>query len=337
MTVAFDHPEIATPPTPERFAPALAAKHRLGWWELAPFLLLAVVPFVAPEQLPLATQIVVYIIFALSLDLLVGYSGIVTLGHALFFGLGAYTAGILSARGFGEPFLGLVAAMLVAAAIGAGLGAIVLRTARFTLLMLTLSSVFLASEIANKAGWLTGGVDGLTGVETWPLFGKIEFDFFGQTGFLYASAILIVVWAVVRLLVHAPFGQSIAAIRDNRDRAAAIGMGVLPRLVLMFSISAAIAGLAGALQAEITQFVGLKAISFELSAEILVMLALGGAGRIYGAFIGPAVFLVAQDYLSKDNPELWQVWLGLGVIAAVLFARGGLAGLIVSLARRVRP
>ena len=202
--------------------------------------------------------------------------------------------------------------------------------------MLTLSSVFLASEIANKATWLTGGVDGLVGVSTWPVLGVFEFDLFGQTGYAYAAAILLLAWFGVRWLVHAPFGQSIMAIRDNPGRATAIGIPVLPRLVLIYAIACGLAGLAGALQAEINQFAGLKDIGFELSATILVILALGGAGRLYGAMVGPVAYLVAQDALSKDNPVLWQLWLGVLIVLVVLFAPGGILGIADRVAARWR-
>ena len=304
-------------------------KHRLSLWELTPFLVLAILPFVARDYLPLATQIIIYIIFTLSLDLLVGYAGIVTLGHAVFFGIGAYTAGIISVRGgWGEGLSGLLISATISGAAGVLFGSVVLRTARFTLLMLTLSAVFLANEIANKASWITGGVDGLSGIDIWPLFGIFAFDMFGITGFIYALAALLVVWIFMRWLVHSPFGQSIAAIRDNRSRAAAIGIAVLPRLVVVYGISCAIAGFAGALQTQVIQFVGLKAASFELSADVLIMLAIGGAGRIYGAFLGPVIYLAAQDYFAKDDPVLWQLWLGLIVMAVATFARGGLMALL---------
>ena len=319
------------------FRHALARKHRLRPAEALPVLALLAVPLLGPEYYALGTEVVITTIFALSLDLLVGYAGIVTLGHAVFFGLGTYATGIASAHGWGEPLSGLLIGVAVAAAMGAILGAIVLRTAKFTLLMLTLSSVFLAGEVANKATWLTGGVDGVVGISTWPVLGIFEFDLFGQTGFAYASAVFLAVWLGLRWLVHAPFGQSIMAIRDNPGRAAAIGMAVLPRLVLVYAISCGIAGLAGALQAEINQFAGLKDISFELSASILVMLALGGAGRLYGAMAGPAAYLVAQDVLAKDNPVLWQLWLGVLIVAVVLFAPGGLLGIADRLAARLRP
>jgi branched-chain amino acid transport system permease protein len=315
------------------FALYLRRRHRFRPIEALPILVLAAIPFV-PDYLPLATQAVIYIIFALSLDLLVGAAGIVTLGHATFFGLGAYASGLLSAHGWGEPLSGLVAGAAVAAGGGALLGAIVLRTARFTLLMLTLCAVFLAAEIANKATWATGGVDGLTGIQTSPLFGLFAFDFFGWTAFYYACAVLGLVWFSVRQFLHAPIGQGILAIRDNPERAAAIGMPVLQRLNLVFVLSAALAGVAGALQAQITQFVGLNSIGFELSAQVLVMLALGGAGRLYGAFVGPALFVVAQDQLAKLDPALWNLWLGLIVLAIVLVARGGVLGVIDRLLRR---
>jgi branched-chain amino acid transport system permease protein len=315
------------------FRAALRRKHRFHPGEVLPLLLLLAVPLLGSEYYALGTQVIVAIIFALSLDLLVGYAGVVTLGHAVFFGIGAYAAGIASVHGWGEPLSGLLIGAATAAVAGALLGAVVLRTARFTLLMLTLSSVFLAGEVANKAAWVTGGVDGLTGVNTWPLLGAFEFDLFGQVGYAYAAVALVLAWLGLRYLVHAPFGQSVMAMRDNPGRAAAIGMAVLPRLVLVYAISTGLAGLAGALQAEVNQFVGLKDIGFELSATVLVMLALGGAGRLYGAFAGPAAYLVAQDILAKDNPVLWQLWLGVLIVAVVLFAPGGILGIADRLGR----
>lgn len=310
-----------------KFTAELQRKHRWHWAELLPLIALVGVPLLGTDYYPLATQIAVTVIFTLSLDLLVGYAGIVTLGHSLFFGLGAYASAIASVHGWGEPLSGLLLGTVVATVAGALLGSIVLRTSRFTLLMLTLSSVFLASEVANKMGWLTGGADGLSGVSTWPLFNIWEFDLYGWTGYVFAAAAFVVIWLMLRWFVHSPFGQSIMAIRDNAGRASAIGMAVLPRLIIVYAFACGIAGLAGALQAEINQFAGLKDIGFEQSAVVLVMLALGGAGRLYGAVVGPAVFLIAQDWLAKRNPVMWELWLGVLIIAVVLFAPGGLASL----------
>ncbi|MGV1988642.1 branched-chain amino acid ABC transporter permease [Agrobacterium sp. 22-221-1] len=324
-------PRISTP----AFRDTLREKHRIRVSEGLILLALAVVPLLGEHYYALGTQILVAVIFALSLDLLVGYAGIVTLGHAAFFGVGAYAAGIASQRGWGEPLSGLLIGGIASAVVGLAVGAIVLRTSRFTLLMLTLCTVFLFSEIANKATSITGGVDGLLGIETWPVLGLLEFDLMGETGYYFSAAVFLLVFAAVRLLVRSPLGQSIMAIRDNPGRAAAIGMAVLPRQLLILTVSAFLAGLAGALQAEVNQFVGLKDIGFELSATILVMLALGGSGRLYGAIIGPSVYLIAQDFLSRDNPVMWQLWLGIILVGLVLFAPGGLVRLLVRIKERL--
>lgn len=309
------------------FAASLRSKHRLRPAELLPLVAVAIVPLLGSGYYPLATQIAITVIFGLSLDLLVGYAGIVTLGHGIFFGVGAYASGIASVHGWGDPVSGLFIGAAAAAVVGVVQGFVVLRTARFTLLMLTLCSVFLVSEVANKAGWLTGGADGLTGVMTGPLLGVWTFDLDGRTGYLFSATVFVLVWIGLRGLVHAPFGQAIMAIRDNPGRAEAIGMAVRPRLLIVYTVSAAIAGTAGALQAEIDQFAGLKNVGFEISATILVMLALGGTGRLYGAMAGPAVYLIAQDFLAKINPAMWQLWLGLLIVATVLFVPGGLSSL----------
>lgn len=319
-----------------KFADGLRARHRPRAAELLPLVAMALVPFAGEEYYALGTLVLTSIIFAVSLDLVVGYAGIVTLGHALFFGIGAYATGLASVRGWGEPLSGLLIGAAAAALVGAVIGGIILRTARFTLLMLSLGAVFLGNEIANKAAWLTGGVDGLTGVDTWPVLGLFEFDLYGRTGYYYAAAVLVVVLIGARWLVHAPFGQSIMAIRDNPVRAASLGMAVMPRLVLVWTISCGLAGLAGALQAEINQFAGLKDISFELSASILVMLAIGGTGRLYGAVVGPVLYMVAQDWLAKDDPVAWELWLGVLVVAIVLLMPGGLFGALDRLRARWR-
>jgi branched-chain amino acid transport system permease protein len=320
---------------PQNFAGYLRRKHGLHPAEGLILAALVLVPLFGDQYYALGSQILVAVIFALSLDLLVGYAGIVTLGHAAFFGVGAYAAGIASKHGWGEPISGLLVGACAAALAGAVIGTIVLRTTRFTLLMMTMCTVFLFGEIANKATSITGGVDGLLGMETWPVLGRYEFDLMGEVGYWFAAAVFVLVWIGVRQLVHSPFGQSIMAIRDNPGRAAAIGMAVLPRQLLIFIIACALAGLAGGLQAEINQFVGLKDIGFELSATILVMLALGGSGRLYGAILGPAIYLIAQDILSKDNPVLWQLWLGIILVLLVLFAPGGLTQMFVRLKGRL--
>jgi branched-chain amino acid transport system permease protein len=268
------------------------------------------------------------VLFALSLDLILGYAGIVTLGHAAFFGTGAYVAGILAVHGWTEPLSLLVAAGAVAALLGVVTGAIVLRTSGLTLLMVTLVVAELLQEAANRLGWLTGGADGLQGIAIAPLLGLFRFDLFGRTAYLYCLVILFLAWAAARLIVHSPFGRSLVGIRENVTRMHAIGSPVFRRRLRIYAISAGIAGIAGALLTETTQFVALQVLSFELSGTVLVMLILGGVGRLYGAFIGAPLYMIAQDQLARDNPAYWLFWIGLLLVVVVIFARGGMLGIV---------
>jgi len=281
-----------------------------------------------PEYLSLGARILIFILFALSLDLILGYAGIITLGHSAFFGLGAYTAGILSTQlGVNEPFVQLAAAATAAALLGAATGAVILRTKALTLLMLTLAITSIVLEIANKTTWLTGGADGLAGVQVAPILGLFRFDLYGRTAFLYCLVTLFIGWWAVRRIIYSPFGAMLTGIRENTTRMHAIGAPVYWRLVLVYTISATMAGIAGALLTQVNQFVGLNVLGLEPSGDVLVMLILGGVGRLYGAFIGPVVYLVAQDYLAKQYPEYWYFGIGLLLIVVVLFARGGILGL----------
>ena len=301
---------------------------RIRWQEWLPWAVALVAFFLLPEYLSLGARILIYILFALSLDLILGYAGIITLGHSAFFGLGAYTAGILGAKyGVTDPFLQLLAAALAAALLGIATGAVILRTKALTLLMLTLAITSIVLEIANKAGWLTGGADGLSGVKVDPILGLFRFDLFGRTAFLYCLAALFIAWWVVRRLIYSPFGAMLTGIRENTTRMHAVGAPVYWRLVLVYTMSATMAGIAGALLTQVNQFVGLNVLGFEPSGELLVMLILGGVGRLYGAFIGPVVYLIAQDYLAKQFPEYWYFGIGVLLIVVVLFARGGILGL----------
>jgi branched-chain amino acid transport system permease protein len=313
---------------------------RVGWLEWLPFAAALAVFFALPEYVPLGARILVYILFALSLDLILGYAGIITLGHTAFFGLGAYVAGILGAKaGVTDPLLQLAAAGAAAALLGVATGAVILRTKGLTLLMLTLAITSILLEIANKATGLTGGADGLSGIIVSPIVGQFRFDLFGKTAYLYCLLTLVIGWWVVRRVIYSPFGASLVGIRENVVRMHAIGSPAYARLVAVYTISATIAGCAGALLTQTNQFVGLNVLSFEFAGELLVMLVLGGVGRIYGAFVGPLVYMIAQDQLAKQFPEYWYFGIGLLLVAVVLFARGGLLGiadLIVAKVRGVR-
>jgi branched-chain amino acid transport system permease protein len=291
--------------------------------------------FIFPGYLVLISQIMIVGLFAMSLDLILGYAGIVSLGHAAFFGLGAYTAGLLSVQGWGEPLSGLLAAAAVTALFGFLVSFLVVRGGDLTRLMVTLGIGLMLFEAANKAAFITGGVDGLSGMQVGKIFGVFEFDLSGKTAYVYSFAVLFLLFVVLRRLVHSPFGLSLIGIREGGRRMPAIGANVNQRLIVIFTIGAAVAGVAGALLAQTTQFVGLDSLGFARSAELMIILVLGGTGRLYGALIGATVFMIAQDYIAGLNPTYWQFWLGLLLIVIVLFARGGILGGLERLVERI--
>jgi branched-chain amino acid transport system permease protein len=314
----------------------LARQHRLRWPEVLPWLAIVGWFFAFGDLLELGTQIIITVIFAISLDLILGYAGIVTLGHAAFFGLGAYTAGMLAANGWGEPLSGLLIAVLVAAFGGLASGCVVLRAHGLTLIMLTLAIVLALHEAANRMSWLTGGADGLSGINISPLFGRFEFDLWGHTAFWYAAASLLACWLAARRIVHSAFGRALTGIRENAVRMHAIGAPVFARQLIVYTIAAGMAGLAGALLVQTTQAVALTVITFERSGAILIMLVLGGVGRLYGAFVGVPIYMLAQDWLSKLDPTYWYFWVGLILVLVVMFARGGVMGLADAALARLR-
>jgi branched-chain amino acid transport system permease protein len=306
-----------------------SADPRIRWIESLPWIIATGAFFLLPEYLSLGARILIYILYALSLDLIVGYAGIITLGHSAYFGLGAYVAGILAAKaGIGDPMIQLAAAAVAGALLGISTGAIILRTRALTLLMLTLAITSVLLEIANKASALTGGADGLSGVVVAPVLGLFKFDMFGKTAYLYCLLVLFLGWWLVRKLIYSPFGTSLTGVRENSLRMHAIGAPVYWRLVLVYTLSATIAGVAGGLITQTNQFVGLNVLSFESAGELLVMLILGGVGRIYGAFVGPVVYLIAQDLLAKQFPEYWYFGIGTLLVLVVMFARGGVLGIL---------
>ena len=259
------------------------------------------------------------------------------MGHAAFFGLGAYVTGILSAKlGVTDPLLQMLASALAAGLLGLATGALVLRTHGLTQLMLTLAVAAVCLEIANKATPLTGGADGLSGVTIAPILGYFKFDMYGRTAYLWCLALVFAGWYVIRRLIYSPFGAALTGIRENSVRMHAVGAPVFGRLLAVYTFSAMVAGIAGALLTQTNQFVGLNVLGFEPSGELLVMLILGGVGRLYGAFVGPLVFLIAQDYLARQFPEYWYFGIGLMLVIVVLFARGGLLGISDALVARLR-
>lgn len=316
-----------------------AMTHRLpdGRWQKAEivFWLLPIVAyFAASDYLLLASQIFIVGLFALSLDLILGYAGIVSLGHAAFFGVGAYTAGLLATHGWGEPISGLLAGGIVAAVVGLVASFLVVRGRDLTQLMVTLGIGLMLFEAANKAAFITGGVDGLSGMVVGKVLGVFEFDLYGKVAYWYSLAVLFVVFVVVRRMVYSPFGLGLRGLHHGPKRMPAIGASVYRRQVVVFTLGAGVAGIAGALLAQTTQFVGLDSLGFHRSAELMIILVLGGTGRLYGGLVGAFIFMVAQNYLADLNPVYWQFWIGLLLVLVVMFAHGGVLGGLAALLQR---
>jgi len=315
-------PAAALAQARERAAHFLAARHRLRPIEALPWLIALAVFFIFPERMMLGSQALIMILFALSLDLILGFAGIVTLGHAAFFGIGAYTAGLLITRlQWTEPITGLIAAAACAAIAGVLSGWILLRYRGLALLVLTLATTIMLQEAGNLVPDFTGGYDGIPGVTVAPLFGRFDYDLYGHTYYLYALAVLFLLFFVVRRIVYSPFGQALAGIRENVARMHALGSPVHWRLVTAYAIAAAIAGVAGALFAQTNGFVTLGVFDFERSAGVMVMLILGGTGWLYGAFIGAVLYMVLENRLAAVSPEFWQFGLGAVLVAVVLLVR----------------
>jgi branched-chain amino acid transport system permease protein len=319
-------------------SPAIANPHQylatqIRWRTIEiVFWLATLLPFVlAPNYLVLASQIAITALFALSLDLILGYAGIVSLGHATFFGFGAYTAGLLSKWGWGEPLSGLLVSGLAAGLLGYLMSFIIARFRHLALIMITLGFGLLLLEAANSASWLTGGADGLQGVHMWALFGTFKFDLWGYTAYWYSLIVLFLLFLMSRRLINSPFGLSLRGMRENIVRMRAIGAESRAHLQKIYTISAAMAGIAGALLTQTTATVSLGVLDFQRSADILVMLTLGGAGRLYGGLIGAIIFMVSRDQFSGMNPQYWYFPIGVLLIAVVLFLPNGILGGLVQL------
>jgi branched-chain amino acid transport system permease protein len=310
-------------------------KTRWHWLETA-FWLCTLLPFVVtPSYLSLASQIAITALFALSLDLILGYAGIVSLGHAAFFGVGAYAAGLLSKHYWNEPVAGLVLAGILAGVLGYATSHIIVRFRHLALIMLTMGFGLLLHEAANSASHVTGGADGLQGVNTGDLFG-FRFDMFGRTAYAYSLAVLFICFLVARRIIHSPFGLALRGIRENATRMPAIGAPSRAHLRKAYTLSAVIAGMAGALLTNTTSTVSLEVLSFGRSADVLIILILGGAGRLYGGIVGAIIYMVARDQFSGLNPQYWYFWIGLLLVMVVMFLPNGILGGLGALYKKSR-
>ncbi len=311
-------------------------KHQTRWGLLEVLFWMAAAAswFLLPDEHLILTEITIFALLALSIDLILGFAGIVTLGQAAFYGVGAYASGLFSIYITGEPLTGLLVAAAAGAIVALPTSLLLLRGADLTRLMVTLGVAAVLYEIANQAAWLTGGADGLQGITIEPLFGSYDFDIYGHVGYAYCLAVLFVLFVLARYLVASPFGNSLKAIRDNPLRASAVGIPVKARQIAIYTLAGAYAGIAGALFTQTQQFISLDALSFQKSADGLMVLVIGGTGYLYGGLIGALVYELIQDALSSVTPQYWQFWLGILLVAFVLAGRDRPRQIIEQLAAR---
>ena len=290
-------------------------------WEPVLWLLAFAAPLVLPSHALIINEIAIVALFAVSLDLVLGYIGIVSLGHAAFFGMGAYTAALFAKHIHPDPLAGMAVAVGTATVLGALCSFTVMRGTDLTRLMVTLAVGLILMELANKLDWLTGGADGLQGVMMGPVLGQFEFDLYGRTAAFYSLTVLLLCFLLARRLVHSPLGGTLKAIRDNRLRASAIGIPVTARIAVGYTVAAAMAGAAGALLAQTTGFASLDVFEFHRSADVMLILVVGGTGWLYGGVMGAIVFKLLQDMLSAITPQYWTFWLGLFLVVLVMVGR----------------
>jgi branched-chain amino acid transport system permease protein len=279
-----------------------------------------VAPWALPEHALIINEVAIVALFAVSLDLVLGYTGIVSLGHAAFLGVGAYSAALFAKHVMPDPTVGLLVGIAVSTLLGAFCSLSIMRGTDLTRLMVTLGVALILMELANKLDF-TGGADGLQGVVMGPVLGRFEFDLYGQTSATYSLCVLLVLFVLMRRLVHSPFGATLKAVRDNRLRAMAIGISVHQRIAVIYTVAAAVAGAAGALLAQTTSFASIDVFDFHRSADLMLLLVIGGTGWLYGGVTGAIVFKLMQDWLSSITPQYWTFWIGLFLVVLVMVGR----------------
>jgi len=321
---------------PSDVAKLAIARARWRASEAVFWILVVACAFVFPSRYLIMTDIVRLALFAMSLDLILGYAGIVSLGHAAFFGVGAYCAGLLSLHGIiNEPVLALLVAGLAATIVGFLTSFLVIRGADLTRLMVTLGIALLLEALAERFSNITGGTDGLQGIEMQPVLGLFAFDMFGKTGFFYCLVVVFLLFLLARRIVNSPFGLLLRAIRNNPLRAAAIGVPVNRRLIAIYTLAAFYAGIAGALFTQTTALASLDVFSFERSADLMLVLVIGGTGYLYGGLIGAVVFKMLQEVFSTLTPQYWQFWIGLVLVVIVLLGRARMHRWVLWLPNRI--
>ncbi len=299
----------------------LLSNARVRGWEPLAWLVAFTLPFFLPGHALIVNEVAIVALFAVSLDLVLGYTGIVSLGHAAFLGLGAYASALFAKHVMPDPLVGLLVGMGCATLLGAFCSFTILRGTDLTRLMVTLGMALILMELANKLDWLTGGSDGLQGVMMGPVLGRFEFDLYGQTAAWYSLTVFLALFGLARRWAHSPWGATLMAVRDNPLRAMAIGIPVQKRLAVVYTAAAALAGAAGALMAQTTGFASLDVFALERSADVMLMLVIGGVGWLYGGVVGAVVFKLMHDVIAGITPQYWTFWIGLFLVVLVMVGR----------------
>ncbi|MGC2593541.1 MAG: branched-chain amino acid ABC transporter permease [Xanthobacteraceae bacterium] len=320
--------------TPVLAADVAAYLKRRGRWsplEIAFWIFAFASIWLFPDKYLILKDTAILALFALSLDLILGYAGIISLGQAAFFGVAGYFSGLVAKYGIiDEPIIALVCSGLVAAAFGFVTSFLVLRGSDLTRLMVTLGVSLMLGEIANRYANITGGADGLQGVDIAPILGRWSFDLYGHNAYVYCLIVLFVCFVIARRIVYSPFGLSLRAVKGNALRAAAIGIPVKWRLVAIYTIAAGFAGIAGGLLTQTTAFCSLDVFSLDRSADLLLVLIIGGTGYLYGGLIGAVIYKFLQDWIATLTPQYWQFWIGLVLVIIVLVGRDRVEGWIAA-------
>jgi branched-chain amino acid transport system permease protein len=324
----------SSPAAESRAAKLMKRRSRIRFYEIIIWLCAVGAYFVLPSKMLILTEIAILALFAVSLDLVLGFAGIVSLGHAAFFGLGAYVAGLVALHYVAEPVVGLVISGLAAGLLGFLTSFLVLRGSDLTRLMTTLGIGLMMAEVANQMAWLTGGADGLSGFSLDPILGLFEFDLFGKTGYVYCLVVLFISMIVMRRIAFSPFGLSLKAIKSNPMRAGMIAVPARKRVVTIYTVAAIFAGIAGALLTQTTSFVSPDVLAFHRSADVLMVLTIGGTGYLYGGVLGAVLFTLVKDALSVVTPQYWMFWIGLILVVLVLIGRERLTRWVEYLPKR---
>jgi len=299
----------------------LRAPSRWRAWEIALWAAIWGAQLAFGQHAALINEIAILALFALSLDLILGYAGIVSLGHAAYFGTGTYAAALFAKHVMPDPLVGLAVGTLAGALLGLLTSPMIVRGSDLTRLMVTMGVALVLYELANKFDAVTGGADGLQGVVMGPLLGRFEFDLGARTASFYSLGVLFLAFLLLRRIVHSPLGISLQALRDNRLRLAAIGLSVNGRLAAVYTLGAALAGTAGALLAQTTGFASLDVLDFHRSADVMLALVVGGVGWLWGGIVGAIAFKLMHDLLSAFTPQYWTFWIGLFLVVLMLVGR----------------